>query len=130
MPASSKPRAAVAARLETELDATRPAGVKLTLETPLLPLNVDLDLRLTTTPKTVEADLRADHNRVRETIREYFDKLETRADASINQLVGRVLAVDNVDDVKIEQATTTELIGGSATVTDRLDLPGGIIWIW
>jgi len=114
-------------KLETELDATRPAGIRLILETPLTPLAVDLGVRLTTAPKTVEADLRTAHNHVREAIRDYFDGLETRADASINQIVGRVLAVDQVDDIQIETAATTEQIGGSAVTTDRLDIPAGII---
>lgn len=114
-------------KLETELNATRPAGIQLILDTPLTPLAVDLTLRLSTTPKTVEADLRAAHNRVREAIRDYFDRLETRADASINQIVGRALAVDHVDDIQIEAAATTELVGGSPVVTDRLDIAGGII---
>ena len=57
-------------KLETELNATRPAGVQLILTTPLTPVRVDLTLRLTTAAKTVEADLRAAHNQVREAIRE------------------------------------------------------------
>jgi len=104
-------------KLESELDATRPAGIRLIMETALTPLAVDLSLRLTTTEKSVEADLRAAHNQVRETIRDYFETLETRADASINQIVGRALAVNLVDDIQIESATTTEQIGGSAVVT-------------
>lgn len=114
-------------KLETELDATRPAGVRLVMETPLIPLAVDLRLRLVTAAKAVEADLRAAHGKVREAIGEYFDKLETRADASINQIVSRVLAVPNVEDIQIEQASTTELVGGAPVVTDRLNIAAGRI---
>jgi len=114
-------------KLETELNATRPAGIQLVLDKPLIPLAVDLTLRLTTAPKTVEADLRAAHNQVREAIRDYFDRLETRADASINQIVGQSLAVENVEDIQIKAAATTELVAGSPVVTDRLDITGGII---
>jgi len=114
-------------KLESELDATRPAGIKLILDAPLIPLAVDLTLRLITTPKSVEADLRAAHNRVREAIRGYFDGLETRADASINQIVGVALAVDHVEDIQIDAAATTELVAGSPIVTNRLDISGGII---
>lgn len=114
-------------KLETELHATRPAGVRLVMETPLLPLPVDIGLRLTTAAKTVEADLRAAHNQVRDAVSEYFEKLETRADASINQIVGRVLAVPNVEDVQIEQASTTESAGGTPVVSDRLDIAAGRI---
>lgn len=110
-------------KLETELHATRPAGVELRMATPLTALSVDLRIRLTTTAKTIEADLRAAHNQVREAISIYFGGLDTRANASINQIVGRVLAIDHVDDIQIEQASTTE---GSVT-TDRLDIPGGVI---
>jgi uncharacterized phage protein gp47/JayE len=110
-------------KLETELDATRPAGVQLLMNTPLAALRVDLRVRLSTAPKTVEADLRAAHNQVREAISAYFDGLETRADASINQIVGRALAIEHVEDIHIEQASTTV----SSVVTDRLDVPGGII---
>lgn len=112
-------------KLETELDATRPAGVELHMATPLTPLSVDLRVRLITAAKTVEADLRAAHNQVREAISAYFDGLDTRADASINQIVGRALAIDHVDDIQIEQASTTS--GTPAVTTDRLDIPGGII---
>jgi uncharacterized phage protein gp47/JayE len=111
------------ARLDAELDATRPAGVVVDLKAPLAPLRVDLKVRLKTTPKTVEADLRAAHNQVREAIASYFDRLETRASASINQIVGTALAIDHVEDIQIEQATTTS--GG--TTTDRLDIPAGVI---
>ena len=114
-------------KLETELNATRPAGIKLTITAPLTPLVVDLRLRLTTTAKSVEADLRAAHNQVREAIRTYFDGLETRSNASINQIVGQALAVDHVDDIRIESAATTEQVGGLAVLTDRLDVSGGII---
>lgn len=110
-------------KLESELQATRPAGVQLTMGLPLTPLMVDLSVQLTTRPKTVEADLRSAHNQVTESIRSYFDALGTDADASINQLVGRVLAIPNVEDIRIQSATTSS--GG--TTTDRLDLAAGII---
>jgi uncharacterized protein (UPF0297 family) len=114
-------------KLESELNATRPAGVQLLMGAPLIPLAVDLGLRLTTAPKTVEADLRAAHNQVRKAISDYFDKLETRASASINQIVGAALAVDHVEDIQIESARTVEQAGGVPVVTDRLDIPAGII---
>ena len=56
-------------KLESELQATRPAGVRLIMGVPLAPLLVDLGVQLTTKPKTVEADLRAAHNQVTESIR-------------------------------------------------------------
>ncbi len=114
-------------KLETELNATRPAGIRLILDTPLTPLSVNLTLRLTTASKTVEEDLRAAHNQVRSAISNYFDSLETRANASINQIVGHALAVDNVEDIQIVAATTTEQVGGTPVVTDRLDITEGII---
>lgn len=114
-------------KLNTELQATRPAGIELHLEQPLIPLAVDLALRLTTASKAIEADLRVAHNKVREAIRDYFDKLETRANASINQIVGHVLAVEQVDDIQIEAATTTEMIASVPVITDRLDISGGIL---
>ncbi|MCP4386918.1 MAG: hypothetical protein GY802_01370 [Gammaproteobacteria bacterium] len=110
-------------KLETELQATRPAGVQLIMRLPLAPLAVDLGVQLTTKPKTVEADLRAAHNQVTESIRSYFDALDTDADASINQLVGLVLAIPNVDDIRIESATTNE----SGSSSDRLDIAAGVI---
>jgi len=110
-------------KLESELQATRPAGVQLVMGLPLAPLLVDLGVQLTTKPKTVEADLRAAHNQVTESIRDYFAALGTDVDASINQLVGRVLAIPNVEDIRIESATTSS--GG--TTTDRLDPAAGII---
>lgn len=114
-------------KLETELNATRPAGIQLVLTTPLTPVSVDLSLQLTTSDKLVEADLRAAHNNVREAVRSYFDALETRANASINQIVGQVLGITNVEDVRIETASTREMINGTEVVTDRIDLQAGII---
>lgn len=114
-------------QLEKELNDTRPAGIELIQGTPLIPLVVDLSLRLETTPKTPETELRAAHSQVREAISDYFDGLETRANASINQIVGRALAVANVENIHIEQATTTEQTGGAPVVTDRLDIAAGII---
>ena len=113
-------------KLETELNATRPAGIQLDLKAPLAPLMVDLGLRLTTAAKTLEPDLRAAHQKVRETIRDYFDKLETDADASINRIVGLALAVPHVEDIKIETATTPAA-DGSPTPTNRLDTVAGVI---
>ena len=114
-------------KIETELDATRPAGVQLIFNAPLAPLKVDLSIRLTTQAKTVETDLRLAHNKVRDSIREYFGALETRADASINQIVGRALAVENVDDISIESATTTDTSGSAPVTTSRLDTAAGIL---
>jgi hypothetical protein len=114
-------------QLDTELQASRPAGVEVLLAAPLAPLAVDLSARLTTAEKTLEADLRAAHAQVRDAIRGYFDSLETRADASINQIVGRVLAVPNLLDVQIDKATTREIVDGVPLVTDRLDRAAGII---
>ncbi len=114
-------------QLDTELQATRPAGVRVDLSTPLVPLAVDLSVRLTTADKTPESDLRAAHAQVQDAIRAYFDALETRSDASVNQIVGRVLAVPNVLDIQIDKASTTEIVGGAPVVTDRLDLAAGVI---
>lgn len=114
-------------QLQTELDAARPAGVAVVLNAPLLPLPVDLSVRLRTAEKALEADLRAAHAEVRNTIRSYFEGLATRADASLNQIVGRVLAVPNVVDLQIDKATTTEIVAGVAVITDRLNRAAGIV---
>lgn len=114
-------------QLDAELQANRPAGVQLLLQAPLTPVAVDLSVRLQTAEKTVEADLRAAHTQVRDAIRAYFDALPTRSNASLNQIVGRVLAIPNVVDLRIDKATTTELVAGSPVVTDRLDRGAGII---
>jgi hypothetical protein len=63
--------------------------------------------------------VRRAHDQVRNTITDYFARLPVRDDASLNQIVGRVLAVAGVTDVDITSAQVAS--------EDRLDAAQGII---
>ncbi|MCH8498917.1 MAG: baseplate J/gp47 family protein [Marinobacter sp.] len=116
-------------QLRKELELTRPAGVRVILAAPLTPRSLDLAIRLKTADKVVEADLRAAHAKVRKAISDYFEQLPTREDASLNQLVGRILAVDHVVDVHIDHAmamvnnTATNLLDPAAGIIELADSP-------
>lgn len=110
-------------QLQTELELTRPAGVMVTLTTPLTPLTVDLGLRLTTRDKLVESELKGAHAKVRKLVEAYFSELPARSNASLNQLVGQILSVPQVEDVTIHSAATSS----NGTTTNRVEPEAGII---
>ena len=115
------------AQLIADLDAARPAGVRIETPGVQLPLPVDLDLKLVTEPRLPEVELKRAHDAVRSALVEYFDSLVLRADASLNQIVGRVLAVAGVQDVQLLSARVHIATGGVETTEERLDAAAGVI---
>ncbi len=115
------------AQLLADLEAARPAGVRVELLGVRVPLTVDMDVTLVTQPRLPEADLRRAHDAVRAALVGYFDALPPHVDASLNQIVGRVLAVTGVQDVQVLSARVRVIESGGETIEERLDLAAGVI---
>ena len=120
-------------RLLRAIAEARPAGVRVELSGFTPPAKVDLELRLTTKTGLVEADLLAAQRVVREKIEDYFRKLPVKEPGSLNKIVGLVLSVPQVADVRIVSATVEGRdvlkpaeglvdIGGTPTVLGKLYL--------
>ncbi len=92
-------------RLLTAVEDVRPAGVRIVWKGVQPPAKVNLTLRLTTTNGLLEQDLRAAQRTVREKIADYFARLPAREPGSINRLVGLILSVPSVEDVRLLAAT-------------------------
>ncbi len=110
-------------RLLTAVEDARPAGVRIVWKGVLPPAKVNLSLRLTTTAGLLEQDLRAAQRTVREKIADYFARLPAREPGSINRLVGLVLSVPGVEDVRLLAATWNN------PPQDVLDLTNGLLHI-
>ena len=115
------------AQLIADLDAARPAGVRVELLGVQVPLAVDMDVKLVTQPRLPEADLKRAHDAVRAALVDYFGGLPLRADASLNQIVGRVLAVPAVQDVQLLSARVRVVDDGVESSEERLDAAAGVI---
>jgi len=108
-------------RLLTAIEESRPAGVRVTPPRVEPPRKVDLQLRLTTTGGLLEQDLRAAQRSVRGEIEDYFARLPVREAGSINRIVGLVLGVPGVEDVRLLSATWL----ADGVVEDVLDASAG-----
>jgi hypothetical protein len=108
-------------RLLTAIEESRPAGVKVLAPSVQPPRKVNLELRLTTPEGLLEQDLRAAQRSVRENIEDYFARLPVREAGSINRIVGLVLGVPGVEDVRILSATWL----ADGVVEDVLDTSTG-----
>lgn len=108
-------------RLLKAIEDTRPAGVVVKLAGAVPPRRVNLDVLLTTGTGLTEQALRAAQRAVRSKIEDYFQRLPAREPGSINRLVGSILSIAEVKDVRLLSAT----VEGEAT--ERLDPTTGII---
>ncbi len=108
-------------RLRTAIEATRPAGVLVKLKQAEPPRKVNVKLRLATRSGLLEQDLRAVQRSVRDKIEDYFARLPAREAGSINRIVGLVLGIPEVEDMRILEASWSF----NGTVQDVLDLPNG-----
>jgi len=111
------------AQLLRALNDARPAGVRIELAGVSVPLGVDLAVQISTGTGLTETERRAAHAAVRSAITAYFETLPVKENASINRIVGDVLAVPGVEDVTLNSARLA-LPGGSE---DRLDAAAGVI---
>lgn len=103
-------------RLRTAIEESRPAGVRVELVGSQAPRRIDLEMRLTTVAGLPEQDIRGAQRAVRAQIEEYFARLPVGEAGSINRLVGLVLGVPQVQDVRLIRATTN----GSGNLIDPL----------
>jgi hypothetical protein len=110
-------------RLLTVINEARPASVVVQLQGAQPPARVHLTLRLTTSEGLLAQDLRAAQRAVREKVADYFARLPAREPGSINRLVGLILSVPGVEDVRILSATWKE------PPENVLDLAGGQLTI-
>ncbi|HEY5865038.1 MAG TPA: baseplate J/gp47 family protein [Candidatus Tectomicrobia bacterium] len=108
-------------RLEQAVEDARPAGVLVRWQQAVAPRQVNLELRLSTGSDLLEQDLRAAQRAVRDKIADYFARLPTDQPGSLNRLVGTVLNIAGIDDVRILSATVDE--------TDVLDRDSGALMI-
>lgn len=105
-------------RLRSAIQATRPAGVEVSIVGLVPPRKVDLDLHLTTAEDMIEQDRRAAHRAVRTVVEAFFSDLPAKKDGSLNRLVGGILEVDGVTDVRLLKATWT-VAGTTTSVLER-----------
>jgi hypothetical protein len=112
-------------RLLKSIEDARPAGVLVTLKGVQPPRKVNLELRITTVTGLLEQDLRAAQRNARDKIEDYFARLPVREVGSINRIIGLVLSVPEIEDVRILGATLDDT---DETVLDRetgqLDIGG------
>ena len=111
------------AQLTRALNDARPAGVRLEIAGVELPVGVDLAVQITTRPGMAETDRRAAHEAVRDAISSYFAALPIKDNASINRIVGDVLAVTGVEDITLVSADLLLAAGAES----RLNAAGGVI---
>ncbi|GAK58621.1 hypothetical protein U27_05595 [Candidatus Vecturithrix granuli] len=122
-------------RLLAAIEDARPAGVLVTLEGVIPPRKVNLELRITTVNGLLEQDLRAAQRAIRDKIEDYFARLSARESGSINRIVGLVLSVSAVEDVRLLSASLDDTgedvldwetgqlnIGGFPTVLGELHI--------
>lgn len=112
-------------RLLTAIEDVRPVGVRVTVGDVKPPQRVNLTLRLSTREGLLEQDLRAVQRTARAEIADYFDRLPAREAGSLNRLVGLLLAIPEVEDVRVLTATATV----NGTTSDVLDREAGLLTI-
>ena len=91
-------------RLLAVIEAVRPAGVRVSLGSPVLPRKLRLSLQLTTSSDLPLQQLRAAHTTVKEKVIDYFTRLASDQDASLTRLVGLVMGVPEIQDVALKEA--------------------------
>lgn len=108
-------------KLMDTIEAVRPAGVKVILKGVVPPKKVNLSLRLTTENGLLEQDLRAIQHTVQDRVRDYFVRLPSKQAGSLNGIVGQILNIPKVKDVRVLSAT----IGTNGSSQNVLDTTTG-----
>lgn len=111
-------------RIETAVREVRPAGIVVKLLGPVAPTPVELDLRLATGQDLLEQDRRAAQANVEEILEDFLGRLGTGEDASINKIVGSIMALAEVEDVTFVAASIPD---GGGSQTDVLDRTAGLL---
>lgn len=91
-------------RVIRAIEEARPAGVRVELRAARPPRKVHLSFLLTTAEGLLLEDLRRAQREVRAKVGEYFERLPSSEDGSVNRLVGLVLSVAEVEDVRLLEA--------------------------
>lgn len=110
-------------RLLRAIEDARPAGVQVVIQGMQPPRKVNLAMQISTVAGLIESDLRIAQRTVREKLQDYFDRLPAKQPASLNRLVGLVLSVPQVQDVRFLSATLED------TQENVLDLTAGQLQI-
>lgn len=105
------------------IEDARPAGVRVELASAAVPVGLSLAMVIATGAGLSDTARRAAHEAVRAAVADVFAALPIREDASVNRLVGAVLAVPGVEDVTLLSARL--LLDGGAE--ERLDRDRGVI---
>lgn len=92
-------------RLRTAIRDTRPAGVVVTRVDPVPPRRVNVEMLLTSAEGLTEPDLREAQHAVRDRVEEYFARLPVGENGSVNRLVGLILGIEEVEDVRLVSIT-------------------------
>ena len=119
-----------AMRIRAAIADARPAGVFVNPPAVIVPGNVSLDIRLVSVDGLPPADLRAIQSEVRKEVTDFFAKLPTKADASLNKLVGLVLGIAGVEDMQLLSAkldgTALDTSRGSLALAGRATVLGSL----
>lgn len=110
-------------RLLQAIHNARPAGVVVTVEAPVPPRRVDLELLLTTAGGLLTEDLQAAQRGVRDALAREFERVPISSDVSLNRLVSQSLAVPGVEDLRVVSATVAD----DAGPVDVLDRDAGVL---
>jgi uncharacterized phage protein gp47/JayE len=105
-------------RLETAIALVKPAGVRVELKQPVPPRRVNLGLLLTTASGLLEQDLRTAHRAVRDSVEAFLAAVPIDENGSLNRLVGSILSVPTVQDVRVLSATWS-VSGAETSVLNR-----------
>src|SRR5262249_44324759 len=110
-------------RLQTSIEMVRPAGVVITFAgaTPPRPLNLKLGLK--TGKDLLEQDRRTIQRTLKQKLSDYFAKLSSSDNASVNRIIGLAQNIPGVEDVRILSADWNPGPG----VVSVLDAQAGIL---
>ncbi len=98
-------------RVKTAIEQVRPAGVVVTATGHVPPKKVNLSIKLDTEPGALEVDLRDAHQQVKKSLEEYFRDLPLADDGSLNQIIGKIMTIPLIKDVKITGAELEDAPG-------------------
>ncbi len=94
-------------RLMQAINAVRPAGVLVRFKGVAPPRKVNLELLLTSAKGLLEQDLLAAQHTIHDKLQDYFARLSSKDAGSLTRIVGLVLSVPGIEDVKVLSATWT-----------------------
>lgn len=110
-------------RLREAIRDVRPVGVEVTLVAVKPPIKLDVKLQLFTAPDLLEQDLRRIQRSLKTELEDYFLKLPADKPGSINQIIGKALAINGLEDISIVDIVRGDnnesvLIDGELATTD------------